>query len=38
MHKSWLLCVLLGALAWGQAPPGMPAGTGSPAQTTERWQ
>jgi hypothetical protein len=21
MRKSWLLCVLLGAMAWGQAPP-----------------
>jgi hypothetical protein len=31
MRKSWLLCVLLGALAWGQAPPEMtPA---SPAQS-----
>jgi hypothetical protein len=31
MRKSWLLCVLLGTLAWGQTPPGMtpPA---SPAQ------
>ncbi len=25
MSKSWLLCVLLGTLAWGQAQPGMPA-------------
>jgi hypothetical protein len=25
MHKSWLLCVFLGALAWGQAQPGTPA-------------
>src|SRR5580700_11265590 len=24
MHKSWLLCVFLGALAWGQAQPGTP--------------
>jgi hypothetical protein len=24
MRKSWLLCVLLGALAWGQAAPGAP--------------
>src|ERR1700686_2277315 len=24
MRKSWLLCVLLGALAWGQAAPGTP--------------
>jgi hypothetical protein len=23
MRKSWLLCVLLGTLAWGQAQPGM---------------
>ena len=25
MRKSWLLCVLLGALAWGQGPPAGPA-------------
>jgi len=25
MRKSWLLCVLLGALAWGQEPPAAPA-------------
>ena len=24
MRKSWLVCVLLGALAWGQAAPGTP--------------
>ena len=24
MRKSWLLCVLLGTLAWGQASPGAP--------------
>jgi len=24
MRKSWLLCVLLGTLAWGQAAPGAP--------------
>jgi hypothetical protein len=24
MRKSWLLCVLLGTLAWGQAAPGTP--------------
>ena len=24
MRKSWLVCVLLGALAWGQATPGTP--------------
>src|ERR1700735_3279042 len=34
MRKSWLLCVLLGTLAWGQAQPGMapdPAQAPSPA-------
>jgi hypothetical protein len=25
MSKSWLMCVLLGTLAWGQAQPGSPA-------------
>ncbi len=25
MGKSWLMCVLLGTLAWGQAAPGSPA-------------
>jgi hypothetical protein len=30
MRKSWLLCVLLGTLAWGQAPPG--AAAAPPAQ------
>jgi len=24
MRKSWLVCVLLGTLAWGQAPPAAP--------------
>jgi hypothetical protein len=24
MHKSWLLCVLMGTLAWGQAAPNAP--------------
>jgi len=24
MHKSWLVCVFMGALAWGQAQPGTP--------------
>jgi hypothetical protein len=29
MRKSWLLCVLLGTMAWGQAQPeGAPAGPG----------
>ena len=26
MHKSWLVCVLLGTLAWGQAQPGAASG------------
>jgi PPIC-type PPIASE domain len=33
MGKSWLMCVLLGTLAWGQAAPGAPpkaAGTNLP--------
>ncbi|MGA7399497.1 MAG: peptidylprolyl isomerase [Candidatus Sulfotelmatobacter sp.] len=32
MRKSWLLCVLLGSMAWGQVPPGT-APSPSPAQT-----
>jgi PPIC-type PPIASE domain len=37
MRKSWLLCVLLGTFAWGQAAPGtppppQPAPSGQPAQ------
>ncbi len=32
MRKSWLLCVLLATLAWGQAPPGTPPAQPSPAQ------
>jgi hypothetical protein len=32
MHKSWLLCVLLGTLAWGKAQPGMTPAQPSPAQ------
>ena len=39
MRKSWLVCVLLGTLAWGQAQPGMtPAQPGSsqaPAAATK---
>ena len=38
MHKSWLLCVFLGALAWGQAQPGPPPVPGAakaPAPTAE---
>lgn len=31
MRKSWLMCVLLGTLAWGQAAPGTPP----PAQPSE---
>jgi PPIC-type PPIASE domain len=33
MRKSWLLCVLLGALAWGQAQPQNPAEK-APAQAS----
>lgn len=33
MRKSWLLCVLLGTLAWGQAQPGTTTGQPGPAQT-----
>jgi hypothetical protein len=32
MRKSWLLCVFLGALAWGQAQPGTTPAQASPAQ------
>jgi hypothetical protein len=32
MCKSWLLCVLLGTLAWGQAQPGMTAARPDQAQ------
>jgi parvulin-like peptidyl-prolyl cis-trans isomerase-like protein len=32
MRKSWLLCVLLGTLAWGQAQPGTTPAQPSPAQ------
>jgi hypothetical protein len=31
MRKSWLVCVLFGALAWGQTPPGSPP----PAQASQ---
>jgi len=31
MRKSWLVCVLLGALAWGQNPPAAPP----PAQSSQ---
>jgi PPIC-type PPIASE domain len=33
MGKSWLVCVLMGTLAWGQAQPAAPAQS-SPAQAT----
>jgi hypothetical protein len=33
MRKSWLLCGLLGTLAWGQAQPGTTPGQPVPAQT-----
>jgi hypothetical protein len=32
MRKSWLVCVCLGALAWGQAQPATPAAQPAPAQ------
>jgi hypothetical protein len=31
MRKSWLVCVFLGSLAWGQAQPVTPPAQGSPA-------
>ena len=34
MGKSWLMCVLLGTLAWGQAAPGTPAPPQAPADTS----
>ncbi len=34
MGKSWLLCVLLGSMAWGQAPAGTAAAPPNPAQAT----
>lgn len=33
MRKSWLLCVLLGTMAWGQAQPGTAAPASKPAQS-----
>jgi bifunctional DNA-binding transcriptional regulator/antitoxin component of YhaV-PrlF toxin-antitoxin module len=33
MRKSWLLCVLMGTLAWGQAPPAAPPAQAGAAQT-----
>ncbi len=32
MRKSWLLCVLLATLTWGQAQPGTTPAQASPAQ------
>ena len=32
MRKSWLLCVILGTLAWGQAQPGTPPAEAAPTQ------
>jgi hypothetical protein len=35
MYKSWLLCVLLGSLSWGQAPPAAAPGaqqSGAPSE------
>ena len=34
MRKSWVLCVLMGALAWGQAAPNGPPTQSSPAAGT----
>ena len=34
MSKSWLMCVLLGTLAWGQAQPGTPAPSSGAAPAT----
>jgi hypothetical protein len=34
MGKSWLVCVCLGALAWGQAQPATPAAQPAPEQST----
>ena len=31
MRKSWLVCVLMGTLAWGQAQPAAPAAQSAPA-------
>ena len=31
MRKSWLVCVLMGTLAWGQAQPAVPAAQSTPA-------
>jgi hypothetical protein len=31
MRKSWMVCALLGTLAWGQAQPAVPAAKAAPA-------
>jgi hypothetical protein len=36
MRKSWLLCVLLGTLAWGQAAPGTPPSAQAPMPAPAR--
>jgi hypothetical protein len=38
MGKSWLLCVLLGTFAWGQAQSGTAPAASSPAQQTPAQQ
>jgi len=35
MRKSWLVCALLGALAWGQAQPGAAGGAQTSATPTQ---
>ena len=36
MRKSWLVCVLLGTLAWGQARPAAPAQAPEAENKTEK--
>ena len=38
MRKSWLLCVLLGTLAWGQAAPSAPPPAPGPAANQPQMQ
>jgi hypothetical protein len=35
MRMKWLMCVLLGAMAWGQAAPSEPAQAGQPAENAK---
>ena len=35
MCKSWLMCVLFGTLAWGQAAPGAPPAPQAPPDTSD---